>query len=181
MSDQINIVDGQIDRYNGILIDTELSNISNEQFREQLNRKSPHNNLYLCFRAVILSDANINIAESLAHWTSNSFKTIWFKVNVKHSGIVPILAENGFDFHHAKAGFVMMARWLPTDLPANFPVFAHTMIGVGGLVVNDKDQILTITEKQAIIPGAWKLPGGYVEPSNIYIPMARPSDRHTLN
>lgn len=77
--------------------------------------------------------------------------------------------QNGFDFHHAKAGFVMMARWLPTDLPANFPVFAHTMIGVGGLVVNDKDQILAITEKTAIIPGAWKLPGGYVEPGKCSI------------
>lgn len=43
------------------------------------------------------------------------------------------------------------------------------MVGVGGLVVNDKDQILTITEKQAIIPGAWKLPGGYVEPSKRWI------------
>lgn len=39
------------------------------------------------------------------------------------------------------------------------------MVGVGGLVVNDKDQILTIVEKKAIIPGSWKLPGGYVEPS----------------
>lgn len=59
----------------------------------------------------------------------------------------------------------MMAKWLPTNLSSNLPVYAHTMIGVGGLVVNGKDQILTIIEKQAIIPGAWKLPGGYVEPS----------------
>lgn len=58
----------------------------------------------------------------------------------------------------------MMAKWLPKDLASNLPVYAHTMVGVGGLVVNDKDQILTISEKQAIIPGAWKLPGGYVEP-----------------
>lgn len=74
-------------------------------------------------------------------------------------------SQNGFDFHHAKPGFVMMYKWLPTDLSANIPEYAHTMIGVGGIVVNDKHQILTINEKHAIIPGSWKLPGGYVEPS----------------
>lgn len=61
----------------------------------------------------------------------------------------------------------MMTKWLPTNLAPNLPVYSHTMVGVGGLVVNDKDQILTITEKQAIIPGNWKLPGGYVEPSKL--------------
>lgn len=59
----------------------------------------------------------------------------------------------------------MMFKWLPANLPPHIPVYAHTMIGVGGLVVNDKQQILTIKENNAIIPGAWKLPGGYVEPS----------------
>lgn len=58
----------------------------------------------------------------------------------------------------------MMFKWLPMDSSANIPAFAHTMIGVGGLVVNDQKQILTIKEKNAIVQGAWKLPGGYVEP-----------------
>lgn len=76
-----------------------------------------------------------------------------------------IWTQNGFDFHHARDGFVVMYKWLPLDLTANVPVYAHTMIGVGGLVVNDKRQILTIKENHAIVKGAWKLPGGYVEPS----------------
>lgn len=42
------------------------------------------------------------------------------------------------------------------------------MVGVGGLVINDKNQVLSITEKQAIIAGSWKLPGGYVEPGTCY-------------
>lgn len=58
----------------------------------------------------------------------------------------------------------MMYKWLPVNLTANVPVYAHTMIGVGGLVVNDNRQILTIKENHAIVKGAWKLPGGYVEP-----------------
>lgn len=31
-------------------------------------------------------------------------------------------------------------------------------------MINKKNQVLSITEKQAIIAGSWKLPGGYVEP-----------------
>lgn len=73
--------------------------------------------------------------------------------------------QNGFDFHHAKPGFVMMYKWLPTGISANIPEYAHTMIGVGGIVVNENRQILAISEKHAIVPGFWKLPGGYVEPS----------------
>jgi len=147
MSISPDILSGPVDRYNGVLIDTNLANIASDRFKHQLEK-------------------------SLTHWTSNSFKTIWFKVHLKHSDYVPILAENGFDFHHAKAGFVMMAKWLPTDLSANLPVYSHTMVGVGGLVVNDKDQILTIVEKQAIIPGSWKLPGGYVEPDEHFVDAA---------
>lgn len=63
----------------------------------------------------------------------------------------------------------MMYKWLPLNLSANIPVYAHTMIGVGGLVVNDKKQILTIKENNAIVKGAWKLPGGYVEPSKTFV------------
>lgn len=39
------------------------------------------------------------------------------------------------------------------------------MIGVGGLVVNDKKQILVVSEKYYKYPH-WKLPGGGVDPGN---------------
>lgn len=56
----------------------------------------------------------------------------------------------------------MMYRWLPKD-PCNVPAYAHTLIGVGAIVVNDKDQILALREKNFHLPNL-KLPGGYVEP-----------------
>jgi len=106
----------------------------------------------------------IKLQKSLEYWQARSCRSIWFKVDVGNSDVVPILAKNGFDFHHAKEGFVTMVKWLPIDESSNIPVYAHTMVGVGGLVINSKNQVLTITEKQAIIAGSWKLPGGYVEP-----------------
>ncbi|XP_037039651.1 nudix hydrolase 8 isoform X2 [Bradysia coprophila] len=106
----------------------------------------------------------IKLQKSLEYWQEQQCRSVWFKVDVGNSDVVPILAKNGFDFHHAKEGFVMMVKWLPTDETSNIPVYAHTMVGVGGLVINNKNQVLSITEKQAIIAGSWKLPGGYVEP-----------------
>ncbi|KAH7646769.1 nudix hydrolase 8-like isoform x3 [Dermatophagoides farinae] len=44
----------------------------------------------------------------------------------------------------------------------NIPKYAYTNIGVGGLVLNDKNQILLVKE-QAKITDYWKFPGGYVE------------------
>lgn len=62
----------------------------------------------------------------------------------------------------------MMVKWLPTTQTENIPVYAHTMVGVGGLVINsEKNLVLAIREKEALVPGNWKLPGGYVEPGNM--------------
>lgn len=59
----------------------------------------------------------------------------------------------------------MMYRWLPILENCNIPHYAHTMVGVGAVVVNDKDQVLVVTERYSILNRPfWKLPGGYVEP-----------------
>lgn len=56
----------------------------------------------------------------------------------------------------------MMYKWLPTDSSSNLPPPSHTNLGVGGMVFNDKNQILVVTEQHFEYPH-WKLPGGYVE------------------
>lgn len=57
----------------------------------------------------------------------------------------------------------MMYLWIPYTENCNIPQYAHTMLGVGAVVVNDKNQILVVSEKYYKMPH-WKLPGGYVEP-----------------
>lgn len=59
----------------------------------------------------------------------------------------------------------MMYLWLPHTENCNIPHYAHTMIGVGAVVVNDKNPVLVIQEKYKLLGRTfWKLPGGYVEP-----------------
>ena len=46
---------------------------------------------------------------------------------------------------------------------SNIPSFAHTLVGVGGMVVNDQGEVLVVQERFYTAPH-WKLPGGYVDP-----------------
>lgn len=59
----------------------------------------------------------------------------------------------------------MMYLWLSSAENNNIPSYAHTMIGVGAVVVNNQDQVLVVKEKyQFYNRPLWKLPGGHVEP-----------------
>ena len=67
-------------------------------------------------------------------------------------------------YHHARREFVMLVRWLPRDEADQIPPYAHSMVGVGGMVVaEDRDEVLVVREKYYKQPH-WKLPGGFVEP-----------------
>lgn len=56
-----------------------------------------------------------------------------------------------------------MCRWLPENEESRIPLFAHTMVGAGGIVINSKGELLVVQERFKNVP-YWKLPGGYVEP-----------------
>ncbi|KPJ08155.1 Nudix hydrolase 8 [Papilio machaon] len=128
---------GETDRFNGITVNTALERCERTQLTKTLEA-------------------------SIQKWSSEGKRCIWFKVNIKDSFYVPILAEKGFNFHHARDDFVMMYKWLPIDSTPNLPPACHTNLGVGALVFNNRNQLLAISEKHYEYPH-WKLPGGYVE------------------
>ncbi|XP_061713396.1 uncharacterized protein LOC133522182 [Cydia pomonella] len=109
-----------------------------------------------------ISSLEAKLDESLEQWRSNGNRCAWFKVDIKHSTLVPVLAQKGFNFHHARDSFVMMYKWLPTDSEPNLPPAPHTNLGVGALVFNNHNQLLAVSEQHYDYPH-WKLPGGYVE------------------
>jgi len=104
------------------------------------------------------------LKRSIEKWTAENVHGVWFKVLNKDAFWVPILVENGFDFHHAQPGYVMLTKWLPTNKPATLPRYPFTSIGVGGVVMNSKEQFLLIKEKRGIYLG-WKFPGGLADPN----------------
>ena len=74
------------------------------------------------------------------------------------------MTKRGFKFHHAKEEEAVLYRWLPEVETSNIPAYAHTNLGAGAVVINDKtNEILVVREKHGYA-NHWKLPGGYVEP-----------------
>lgn len=65
--------------------------------------------------------------------------------------LLPVVLAEGFQVHHAKPDYVQLNMWLPDpdgpDSVNRLPPFAHTYIGVGGIVVNSKDELLVVTER----------------------------------
>ncbi|XP_075216510.1 nucleoside diphosphate-linked moiety X motif 6 isoform X2 [Lycorma delicatula] len=134
------IFNGERDKFNGIII------------------KSENN---LCSDESIFTS---KLENSLEKWKKDGVRGLWFNISLEYAFWVPILAKNGFTFHHAEGNMVMMTKWLPENEVSGIPNYAHTMTGAGAIVVNAQNEILVVTEKNKVLNTThWKLPGGYIE------------------
>lgn len=62
----------------------------------------------------------------------------------------------------------MMYTWLAPE-KCNIPPYAHTILAIGGIVINSKNEVLVVKERYYLTPH-WKFPGGMIEPGkNFYI------------
>ncbi|CAD5227530.1 unnamed protein product [Bursaphelenchus okinawaensis] len=100
---------------------------------------------------------------SIEFWKNQHYNGVWFEVDLKHIYWVPILAQHGFTFHRARDELCVMIRWLPEDKPNTLPLYPFTSVGVGGVVVNKKGEVLLMREKRGSYLG-WKFPGGLADP-----------------
>jgi len=75
-------------------------------------------------------------------------------------------AKYGFYFHHAKPkeNYVLMILWLDEKVPDRMPPYAHHYVGVGGLCINEKREIVLIQQNRSTNHRLWKLPGGFSDP-----------------
>jgi len=109
---------------------------------------------------------NDRLAASLSSWQTKGIRGVWFEVGLQHTEWIPVLVKFGFKFHHCKPNYTAMCNWLPTNSPNMIPVYAHTTVGIGAIVVtDDRSKVLVVQEnyKQKNMR-IWKFPGGYVEP-----------------
>jgi hypothetical protein len=52
-----------------------------------------------------------------------------------------LVFQEGFNYHHAESGYVMLTYWIPNE-PSMLPGSPSHQIGVGGFVINDKREVL---------------------------------------
>uniref|UniRef100_A0A803PMF7 Nudix hydrolase domain-containing protein n=1 Tax=Cannabis sativa TaxID=3483 RepID=A0A803PMF7_CANSA len=103
------------------------------------------------------------LRSSLSHWTMKGKKGVWLKLPVEQSEFVPIAVKEGFEYHHAERGYVMLTYWIPEG-PSMLPSNASHQVGVGGFVINDQNEVLVVQEKHCdpAFIGLWKIPTGFI-------------------
>ncbi|KAJ0031706.1 hypothetical protein Pint_13313 [Pistacia integerrima] len=102
---------------------------------------------------------------SLSNWKTKGKKGVWLKILSEQADLVPIAVQEGFTYHHAEPGYVMLTYWIP-DEPCMLPASPSHQIGVAGFVLNDKREVLVVKEKcPCSCSGVWKLPTGYINKS----------------
>jgi 8-oxo-dGTP pyrophosphatase MutT (NUDIX family) len=100
---------------------------------------------------------------SLNAWAKERFKVVWLEVPITKADLVPVAAKAGFVFHHAREDYVMMTLQLVEN--SHIPPYASHYIGAGGVVINESNEILVVSERHRRSRGpAFKLPGGALHP-----------------
>ena len=93
-------------------------------------------------------------------WKIDSVKVVWLEVPQNRFSLLSLILARGFTFHHANSDYAMLTLSL---VPMSFvPPYATHFIGVGGVVINEKKEILVVSERYRSSGRApsYKLPGG---------------------
>lgn len=113
-------------------------------------------------------------AQELGHriveWKEAKKRGLWLKIPAECANLIHAAIQLGFQFHHAKPEYVQMTQWL-LDTPSPLPMYAFTQIGVGGVVVNSRGEVLMVQERVSPAEqyqGSWKLPGGLADPGESF-------------
>ncbi|MGB5793656.1 NUDIX domain-containing protein [Poseidonibacter sp.] len=122
-----------LDPYNGITISTKDLPNSSEEFELNL--------------------------DYLIENTKNRRNLIWIYIDIKKSDFIPIATKRGFIFHSCDEEYVLIVRRLQNN--AIIPTAANHTLGVGAVVINEKNELLVIKEKISTI--GYKLPGGHID------------------
>src|SRR5262249_26437859 len=103
------------------------------------------------------------LRHSLDAWREAGARLAWLKLALEQAEFVPIATESGFFFHHANESDLMLVKRLVED--AFVPNHATHYIGVGGVVINDREEILVVCERyRRDSKPYYKLPGGALQP-----------------
>lgn len=116
--------------------------------------------------AIELTSFAAQLDDVMASVRNANRKGVWMRVPLSQGGVLPLAAAHGFRFHHAVGESAMLLAWLPEDEPCPVPDFATHVVGVGGMCINERHEVLVVQERRAATTtsqGSWKLPGGLVD------------------
>ncbi len=99
---------------------------------------------------------------SLTHWKSQSIKLVWLSLPAEKSTFIPVALAQNFIFHHCFDNQIMLVCRLVEN--AFVPPFSTHTAGAGGIVISPNNEILVVREMVDERRGAFKFPGGLLDP-----------------
>ncbi|KAL0904994.1 hypothetical protein M5K25_027163 [Dendrobium thyrsiflorum] len=102
------------------------------------------------------------LQSSLFHWKLQGKKGVWLRLPLDQAEFVPVAVKEGFKYHHAEQTYLMLTYWIPEG-PCMLPANASHQVGVGGFVLNHRNEVLVVQEKiHYSFEDVWKLPTGFI-------------------
>lgn len=98
------------------------------------------------------------LRSELEAWVAAGKRGLWLTIPAACHAYISAARSAGFDFHHATPEGIVLTRWLPKT-PSPLPRFAFTLIGVGGVVLDERGHVLMVQEMVSPAPrmqGSWK-------------------------
>jgi 8-oxo-dGTP pyrophosphatase MutT (NUDIX family) len=103
------------------------------------------------------------LEHSLKTWKAEGLRLVWLDVPIARAALIPIAVAAGFVFHHSDDDSLTMTCRLVEG--AFVPTHATHYIGVGGVVINARRELLVVCEKhRRTSQRYYKLPGGALQP-----------------
>ena len=103
------------------------------------------------------------LSHSMETWRAGGLRLVWLDVPLERAALVPVAAAAGFFFHHSNEADLMMVCRLVED--AFVPTHATHYVGVGGVVINHRQELLVVCERHRRTSRPYyKLPGGALQP-----------------
>ena len=103
------------------------------------------------------------LSASLVKWIQDGRFLVWLHLPIERAALIPISTAAGFIFHHTEPNYVMLVRKFQED--ALVPGYATHYIGAGGVVINERQELLVVSERhRGSSRPYYKLPGGALHP-----------------
>jgi len=70
-------------------------------------------------------------SHSILHWKRVRKKSVWMKVPIAQSYLIPVAFNYGFSYHHVVGDYAMLLKWFPGRQSKVAPYATH-QVGVSG-------------------------------------------------
>lgn len=127
-----------IDRYDGLTILEQDFSLKQEEFNDKID-------------SIIL------------HAKKKSLKLLWIYVKIQDSYLLSSLVEKDFTYHTCESKKILLVK--PLIKNPIIPTASNHTLGVGVVVINEKNEILLIKERHSSI--GFKLPGGHIDDAEL--------------